>query len=152
MKYIGIQWTKSDNVIGLWNQVYAGIDSELAKEVDRQQAKVVKVTNRQANASSTHNYTILSTQGSRERFLRLTQKMPISLFFFFPHHAVIKARKVFFSERWEATKAEEHPKVCTSWGPSAVRDHVQIALKGLLRDNQLKAKVRRVPLSHWPDS
>ena len=46
--------------------------------------------------------------------------------FFFTHRAVIKARKAFFSERWEATKAEENPKVCTSWGPSGVRNHVQV--------------------------
>ena len=26
---------------------------------------------------------------------------------------MVKARKAFFSERWEATKAEENPKVCT---------------------------------------
>ena len=47
-------------------------------------------------------------------------------FFFFTHRAVVKARKAFFSERWEATKAEENPKVCTSWGPSGVRNHVQV--------------------------
>ena len=34
---------------------------------------------------------------------------------------MIKARKAFFSERWEAIKAEENPKVCTNWGPSGVR-------------------------------
>ena len=46
--------------------------------------------------------------------------------FFFTHRAVVKARKAFFSERWEATKAEENSKVCTSWGPSRVRNHVQV--------------------------
>ena len=40
-----------------------------------------------------------------------------SLPFFFTHRAVVKTRKAFFSERWEETKAEENPKVCTSWGP-----------------------------------
>ena len=42
------------------------------------------------------------------------------------HRAVVEARKAFFCERWEATKAEENPKVCTSWGPSGVRNHVQV--------------------------
>ena len=38
---------------------------------------------------------------------------------------MIKARKAFFSERWETKKADKHTKVGTSWGPSGVRDHVQ---------------------------
>ena len=41
--------------------------------------------------------------------------------FFFTQHAVVKARKAFFSESWETSKAIENHKVCTSWGPSGVR-------------------------------
>ena len=54
-----------------------------------------------------------TTTGEHSSTLRLPKLN--ENFFFFTQHAVVKARKAFFSERWEATKADKKSKVCTDW-------------------------------------
>ena len=73
------------------------------------------------------------------------RNIPYQDIFFITHHAVIKARKAFFSERWETTKAEENPKVCTSWGPSGVRIMYKSRNAVQAWATELRVKRKKIP-------
>ena len=120
-------WTGSELANSAQTWVLITIDEHSVAVHSRTSTRRVDTAHESICISSTwKNHHLKQMQSSTHTDFKIGAVSKKLSLFFFTHRAVIKARKAFFSERWEATKAEENPKVCTSWGPSGVRNHVQV--------------------------